>query len=56
MSAIETTETWIDRQPWPADVRAEARTMVAARPAMLNPLTRGQWVTWARARGLELAR
>lgn len=52
---IETVDQWINRQPWPHEVQAEARQLVANRPAMCNPMTRGQWRSFAEDRGLSLA-
>jgi len=52
---VETVDQWIDRQPWPHEVQAEARQLVANRPAMCSPMTRGQWRTFANDRGLSLA-
>jgi hypothetical protein len=52
----ESIEAWIDRQPWPDDVKALARSTNKSRQDLgLNPMTGSAWAAFAERQGVEIA-
>lgn len=45
---MESVQDWIKGQDWPTDMKEAARTVVRNRTnRKLNPMTPGEWETWA---------
>jgi hypothetical protein len=55
MTTASLRAAWIDRQPWPDAVKAEAHAIEADRKqAGLHPLTGSAWVVFAHEHGVPV--